>query len=128
MFGVLRMNMIGQATNMTNRQAKSTAKFTKSSRRLGGRTILNIKIKLYNDYYVVNFLSMIIYIYKSLGLRKKNPQQKKRKSRISKNKTKLNTKPLKIIKIGAGSWGRGPGGQTRARHGYPHLVYYKFIT
>ena len=61
------MNMIGQATNMTNRQAKSTAKFTKSSRRLGGRTILNIKMKLYNDYYVVNFLSMIMYYNVSIS-------------------------------------------------------------
>jgi hypothetical protein len=30
MFGVLRMNMIGLATNMTNRQTKSMARLTKS--------------------------------------------------------------------------------------------------
>jgi hypothetical protein len=43
-----------------------------------------------------------IYIYKSLGPRKKNPQQKKERAAETFLKTKLITKPLKILKMGAG--------------------------
>jgi hypothetical protein len=39
---------------------------------------------------------------------------------------KLNTKPLKF-KCGLANRGGGPGWQTRARHGYPHLVIYKNV-
>jgi hypothetical protein len=48
-----------------------------------------------------------IYIYKRLRPRKKNPQQKKRKSRKSNFFLKLNTKPLKF-KCGLAGEG-GPG-------------------
>ncbi len=54
----------------------------------------------------------IIYIYKRLGPRKKNPQQKKRKSRKSNFFMKLNTKPLKFKYRLVGEGGRGPGGQA----------------
>jgi hypothetical protein len=42
------MNMIGLVTIMTNRQTKSMARLTKSPRRLGGRIILNITMKLFH--------------------------------------------------------------------------------
>jgi hypothetical protein len=41
---------------------------------------------------------------------------------------KLNTKPLRFIKMQAGWWGWGSGRQTPAGHGYPHLVLYKTVT
>jgi hypothetical protein len=59
----------------------------------------------------------IFYTYKRLRPRKKNPQQKKRKSRYL--LTKLNTKPLKFkCGLADGGWGgRGAGWRTLARHG-----------
>jgi hypothetical protein len=60
-----------------------------------------------------------IYIYKRLRPRKKNPQQKKRKSRKSNFLMKLNTKPLKFqtskILMRAGWWGRAMGGGQAGR-------------
>jgi len=75
----------------------------------------------------ISLFLTIIYIYKRLRPRKKNPQQKKRKSRKSNFFMKLNTKPLKF-KCGLANGGggrRGAGWSTHARHGYPHLVHYK---
>jgi hypothetical protein len=63
---------------------------------------------------------LIFYIYKSLGPRKKNPQQKKERATETLN-LKLNTKPLKF-KCGLADGGVGAGWSTHARHGYPHLV------
>ena len=53
---------------------------------------------------------LTIYIYKRLRPRKKNPQQKKRKSRKSNFLMKLNTKPLKFKCGLAGGRGGARGG------------------
>jgi len=86
-----------------------------------------------NNCYLVNSLIVhwetkktkqslfIFYIYKRLRPKKKSATER-RKSRKNFLLMKLNTKPLKF-KCGLANRGGGPGWQTRARHGYPHLVY-----
>ena len=75
-----------------------------------------LAFKKFNNGNKITFLffNNTIYIYKRLCPRKKNPQQKKRKSRKSNFFMKLNTKPLKF-KCGLADEGGGagvPGGRA----------------
>jgi hypothetical protein len=84
--------------------------------------VVEIILKLSNQS-----IANVIYIYKRLHPRKKNLQQKKRKSRKSNFFMKLNTKLFKF-KCGLADRGGGArvqgggGGLVDPWHGYPHLV------